>query len=108
MKRILIALVAATSLFSTAFAKDFGPGPDVQAVRKVAKSKFPNVANVSVSHDWAMCLASDDESDLTVLLRRRSGKWSIVFSDGGALTGSDLQAKGVSKSDVANLLKSYQ
>lgn len=108
MKRNFALLLIAFSLASAAFAKDFGPTKDISSVRKVAQAKFPNVANVSVSRDWAMCLASDEDSDVTVLLRRRSGQWRVVFSDGGALTASDLQSKGVPKADCAALLKSYQ
>lgn len=106
--RNFVFLLIALSLVSSAVAKDFGPTKDISSVRKVAQAKFPNVVNISVSHDWAMCLASDEDSDLTVLLRRRSGQWSVVFSDGGALTASDLQSKGVPKADCVALLKSYQ
>jgi hypothetical protein len=53
-------------------AADFGDAKDVKQVRKVAAAKFGKALHVSVSHDWALCTAYQDESDISVVLHRTS------------------------------------
>ena len=97
------------SLFGTpAMGKDFGGNQDVQQIKTVVKAKLGHVANVSVSHDWAMCISNKDDNDLTVLLHRTGGAWKIVAQDGGAFQAKDLKAKGVPAGDIPQLLKTYQ
>ena len=110
MKHLSLCLLIALSLglASPLLAKDFGNNKDVQQIRTLVKSKFGQVANVSVSHDWAMCISNFEDNDLTVLLRRVNGHWTVVAKDGGAYRAEDLRAKGVPAGDVSQLLKTYQ
>ena len=104
----LIATVASFSLIIPALAEDFGNPKDVQQVRKVVAKKFGKVLHVSVSHDWALCTAYSDESDLTVLLHRTGTNWKVAGSDGGAYAPENLKELGVPSADIPSLLKAYQ
>jgi hypothetical protein len=109
--RRLITLVAALSLSTLALpavAKDFGDATDVKQVRKMVAAKFGKALHASVSHDWALCTAYSDESDLTVLLKRTASAWTIVRHDGGAYAAENLKSLGVPQADIAPLLKAYQ
>lgn len=110
MPRALTGLLAmALLVFAVpSAAKDFGPTRDVRQIKSVVTAKFGQAANVSVSHGWALCISNDQESDLSVLLRRVGGKWKIVRHDGGAFGAGDLRASGVPAADVPRLLKTYQ
>ncbi len=61
-----------------------------------------------ISHDWALCTAYSDESDMSVVLHRSSSGWKIVASDGGAYVAETLKPLGVSAADIPALLKAYQ
>jgi len=107
--RALLALLGLALLLSSPLlARDFGNTKDVQQIKVLVRAKFGDVANVSVSHGWAMCISNSEDSDLTVLLRRVAGRWKIVDHDGGAFSAGDLRNKGVPANDVAPLLKTYQ
>jgi len=72
-----IILTLALAFFGVtipAIATDFGDSKDVKQVRKVVTAKVGKVLNASVSHDWALCSAysEKDESDLSIVLRRRT------------------------------------
>lgn len=71
-------------------------------------AKFGKALHASVSHDWALCTAYSDESDLTILLRRAESGWKIVGHDGGAYAAENLRELGVPQADIAPLLKAYQ
>jgi hypothetical protein len=106
-----IALAAAVTFLSfviPAVAGDLGNPKDVQQVRKVVGKKFGKVLHVSVSHDWALCTAYSDESDLSVVLHRTGTGWKVAGSDGGAYAAENLKNLGVPSADVASLLKAYQ
>jgi hypothetical protein len=81
---------------------------DVKQVRKVVAAKFGKVLHVSVSHDWALCTAYQDESDISVVLHRVSAGWTIAGHDGGAYDAETLKKLGVPPADTAPLLKAYQ
>jgi hypothetical protein len=91
-----------------AMAADFGDSKDVKQVRKVVAAKFGKVLHVSVSHDWALCTAYQDESDLSVVLHRTAAGWTIAEHDGGAFDAVTLKKLGVPPADTAPLLKAYQ
>ncbi len=90
------------------FAADFGDSADVKQVRKVVAGKFGHALHASVSHDWALCTAYSGESDISVVLNRRSSGWKIVASDGGAYVAETLKPLGVPAADIPALLKAYQ
>jgi hypothetical protein len=100
----LLLFVFTTSLFAT----DFGDPAEVKQVRKVVAGKFGHTLNVSISHDWALCTAYSGESDISVVLHRRSSGWKIIASDGGAYVAETLKPLGVSVADIPALLKAYQ
>jgi hypothetical protein len=104
----LAAAVTFLSLVIPAVAGDLGNPKDVQQVRKVVGKKFGKVLHVSVSHDWALCTAYSDESDLSVVLHRTGGNWKVAGSDGGAYAAENLKDLGVPSADVPALLKAYQ
>ena len=109
--RRYIALAAAVTLLSfiiPAVAGDLGNPKDVQQVRKVVAKKFGKVLHVSVSHDWALCTAYSDESDLSIVLHRTGTDWKVAGSDGGAYAAENLKDLGVPSADVPSLLKVYQ
>ena len=106
-----ITLAAAVILLSFVIpvvAGDLGNPKDVQQVRKVAAKKFGKVLHVSVSHDWALCTAYSDESDLSVVLHRTGTDWKVAGSDGGAYAAENLKELGVPSADIPSLLKAYQ
>jgi hypothetical protein len=92
----------------SAMAADFGDSKDVKQVRKVVAAKFGKVLHVSVSHDWALCTAYQDERDISVVLHRVSAGWTTATHDGGALDAEALKKLGVPRADTAPLLKAYQ
>ena len=104
----LIVTVASFSLIIRASAEDFGNPKDLQQVRKVVAKKCGKVLHASVSHDWALCTAYSDESDLTVLLHRTGADWKVAGSDGGAYAPENLKELGVPSADIPSLLKAYQ
>ena len=71
-------------------------------------AKFGHALHASVSHDWALCTAYSDESDLSVVLHRSGSNWKIIESDGGAYAAENLKGLGVPNADVPSLLKAYQ
>jgi hypothetical protein len=89
-------------------AADFGDSKDVKQVRKVVAAKFGRVLHVSVSHDWALCTAYHDESDISVVLHRTAAGWTIAAHDGGAFDAEGLKKLGIPSADTARLLKAYQ
>ncbi len=91
-----------------ASAVDFGAPKDVQQLRKVVSKKFGQVLHVSASHDWALCTAFSDESDLSVVLHRAEPDWKVVESDGGAYAAENLRKLGVPAAAIPALLKVYQ
>jgi hypothetical protein len=106
-----MTLVAALSLFGltlSALAADFGDPRDVKQVRRVVATKFGHPLHASVSHDWALCTAYSDNSDVSVVLHRTGSGWSIVQSDGGAYVEETLKPMGVPRADIPSLLKAYQ
>lgn len=106
-----LALIVALSLFGLTLpvvARDFGDASDIKQVRKMVAAKFGQALHASVSHDWALCTAYSDESDISVVLRRTGSGWKIVEHDGGAFAAENLKALGVPKADIAPLLKAYQ
>lgn len=107
MRRFL-AILLLLQLTAPVWARDYGPAADVRQIRATVSSQFGHCANVSVSHDWAMCIANDQDNDLTILLHRVGGRWKVVAHDGGAYARGDLQARGVPTADIPNLLKTYQ
>lgn len=102
------AAVILLSLITPALARDFGSPKDVQQVRKVVVKKFGEVFHASVSHNWALCTGSSDESDLSVVLHRAGPSWKVAGSDGGAYAAENLKALGVPSADIPSLLKVYQ
>ena len=92
----------------SAMAADFGDSKDVKQVRKVVAAKFGKVLHVSVSHDWTLCTAYQDESDISVVLHRTAAGWTIADHDGGAFDAETLKKLGVPPADTAPLLKAYQ
>jgi hypothetical protein len=109
--RRYLALGAAVTFLGfvvPALAGDLGNPKDVQQVRKVVAKKFGKVLHVSVAHDWALCTASSDESDLSVVLHRTGTDWKVAGSDGGSYAAENLKALGVPSADVPSLLKAYQ
>jgi hypothetical protein len=109
--RRYITLAAAVTLLGfiiQAVAGDLGNPKDVQQVRKVVAKKFGKVLHVSVSHDWALCTAYSDESDLSIVLHRTGTDWKVAGSDGGAYAAENLKDLGVPSADVPSLLKVYQ
>jgi len=104
----LATIVASLGLIIPALSEDFGNSKDVQEVRKVVAKKFGKVVHASVSHDWALCTAYSDESDLTVLLHRTGTNWKVAGSDGGAYAPENLKDLGVPSADIPSLLKAYQ
>ncbi len=103
----LAAAVVFLSLISP-LAGDLGNPKDLQQVRKVVAKKFGKVLHASVSHDWALCTAYSDESDLSVVLHRTGTDWKVAGSDGGAYAAENLKALGVPSVDISSLLKAYQ
>jgi hypothetical protein len=81
---------------------------DVKQVHKVVAAKFGKVLHASVSHDWALCTAYHDESDISVVLHRTAAGWTIANHDGGAFDTETLKKLGVPPADTAPLLKAYQ
>jgi hypothetical protein len=102
---VMIALVGFTL---PGYAKDFGEASDVGQVRKIVATKFGHALHASVSHDWALCTAYSDESDISVVLHRTNAGWKVAGHDGGAYDAETLQSLGVPRSDIAPLLKAYQ
>jgi hypothetical protein len=99
-------LIGSTSVMCGA---DFGNAADVKEVRKVVAAKFGHPLHASVSHDWALCTAYTDHSDLSVVLRRIApNKWKVMQSDGGAFVAENLEPLGVPEADIPALLKAYQ
>ncbi len=105
---IVFVAVSLCGLTLSASAADIGDGKDVKQVRKIVAAKFGQVLNVSVSHDWALCTAYSDESDLSVVAHRTAAGWKIVAHDGGAFAAGDLKSMGVPQAETASLLKVYQ
>ncbi len=91
-----------------ALAGDSGNPKDVQQVRQLVSKKFGKVLHISVSHDWALCTAYADDSDLSVVLHRTGSNWKVKESDGGAFDEGTLKGMGVPGADVPALLKAYQ
>ena len=108
MKSTVLALLTACLLAGPVLARDFGPGTEITKVKAVVRAGIGPAANVSVSHDWAMCIASRDGQDMSVLLQRVGGKWKIIDRDGGAWDLATLRAKGIPASDATTLHKTYQ
>jgi hypothetical protein len=109
--RLHITLVAALGVFGLtipAMAADFGNPKDVEQVRRAVAAKFGHALHASVSHDWALCTAYSDESDVSVVLHRAGGGWKIVKSDGGAFGEETLKPLGIPPADIPALLKAYQ
>jgi hypothetical protein len=109
--RQCILLVVTLSVFTLtipAMAADFGNPKDVKQVRKVVGAKFGHALHASISHDWALCTAYSDQSDLSVVLRRSGPDWKAVESDGGAYAAENLRSLGVPDADIPFLLKAYQ
>ncbi len=104
----LCVVVTLGGLSFSAIAADFGDSKDVKQVRKVAAAKFGKVLHVSVSKDWALCTAYQDESDISVVLHRTACGWTIADHDGGAYDAGTLKKLGVPAGDTALLLKAYQ
>ena len=104
----LMAAIFLCGLSLRAMAADFGDGKDVKQVRKVVATKFGHALHASVSHDWALCTAYKDESDVSVVLHRTAAGWTIVDHDGGAYAAENLKTLGVPQADIAPLLKAYQ
>jgi hypothetical protein len=104
----LCTLITLGGLSFPAIAADFGDSKDVKQVRKVVAAKFGQVLHVSVSHDWALCTAYHDESDISVVLHRIAAGWTIANHDGGAFDAETLKKIGVPPADTAPLLKAYQ
>ena len=102
---VLLLLFAFTT---SLFAADFGDSTDVKQVRKIVAGKFGHALHASISHDWALCTAYSGESDISVVLNRRSSGWKIVTSDGGAYVAETLKPLGVPDADIPALLKAYQ
>jgi hypothetical protein len=92
----------------SAMAADFGDSKDVKQVRKVVGAKFGKVLHASVSHDWALSTAYQDESDISVVLHRTAAGWTIAAHDGGAFDAGALKKLGVPPADITSLLKAYQ
>jgi hypothetical protein len=107
-RKSILRLLMVVSLTSPVWAKDFGSAPDVAKIKTLVKNKFGQVANVSISHDWAMCISNSGEDDLTILLRLVGGRWQIVAHDGGAFDEGTLRAKGVPAGDIGPLLRTYR
>ena len=104
----LSVLLTLGGLSFSAVAADFGDSKDVKQVRKVVAAKFGTVLHVSVSHDWALCTAYQDESDISVVLHRTAAGWAIAAHDGGAYDAETLKKLGVPPADAASLVKAYQ
>jgi hypothetical protein len=104
----LCVVLTLAGLSFPAMAADFGDSKNVKQVRKVVAAKFGQVLHVSVSHDWALCTAYHDESDISVVLHRVSPGWTIAAHDGGAFDAETLKKLGVPLADTAPLLKAYQ
>ena len=101
----MAAAITFLTFIIPAMAGDLGNPKDVQQVRKVVAKKFGKVLHVSVSHDWALCTAYSDESDLSIVLHRAGTGWKVAESDGGAYAAENLKALGVPSADVPSLLK---
>lgn len=101
-------VLALGGLSFPAKAADFGDSKDVKQVRKVVAAKFGKVLHVSVSHDWALCTAYQDESDISVVLHRTPAGWTIAEHDGGAYDAAALKKIGVPPADTTTLLKAYE
>ncbi|MGI8891185.1 MAG: hypothetical protein ACR2G0_10445 [Chthoniobacterales bacterium] len=110
LRRYITVAVSLTllCLVIPTLAGDLGNPKDVQQVRQVVSKKFGKVLHVSVSHDWALCTAYSDESDLSVVLHRTGSSWKVKESDGGAFDAGTLKGMGVPGADVPTLLKAYQ
>ena len=104
----LCAVLALGGLSFSAMAADFGDSKDVKQVRKVVAAKFGKVLHVSISHEWALSTAYQDESDISVVLHRTATGWTIAAHDGGAFDTATLKKLGVPPADTAPLLKVYQ
>ena len=104
----LCAVLTLAGLSFPAMAADFGESKDVKQVRKVVAAKFGKVLHVSVSHDWALCTAYQDESDISAVLHRTAAGWTVAAHDGGAYDAEILKKLGVPPADVSPLLKAYQ
>jgi len=105
---LLFFAVLLLSLPMSARAADFGNANDVKQVRKVVSAKFGHALHASVSHDWALCTAYSDESDVSVVLQRSGSVWKIVNHDGGAYVAEMLKSMKVPDADIPALLKAYQ
>lgn len=112
MKRLsgyfTIISILLVGLTLSAVAADFGDPKDVKEVRKIVAAKFGHALHASVSHDWALCTAYSDESDISVVLHRTGSAWKIVDHDGGAYAAENLKSLKVPEADIAPLLKAYQ
>lgn len=104
----LIATILLLGLPGSARAADFGNPNDVKQVRQVVAAKFGHALHASVSHDWALCTAYSDESDVSVVLHRTGSTWKIVNHDGGAYVAEVLRSMKVPEMDIPALLKAYQ
>ncbi len=108
LRQYILVTFLLFSLTISAIAADFGNPKDVKQVRKVVGAKFGHALHASVSHDWALCTAYSDQSDLSVVLRRTGSDWKVVESDGGAYAAENLKSLGVPSADISSLLKAYQ
>ena len=104
----LCTVLALGGLSFSAKAADFGDSKNVKQVRKVVAAKFGKVLHVSVSHDWALCTAYQDESAISVVLHRTAAGWRMAEHDGGAYDFGTLKKLGVPPADTAPLLRAYQ
>lgn len=108
LRLYFVTAICLIGLATPALATDFGDAKDVKQVRKMVRAKFGHALHASVSHDWALCTAYSDGSDLSVVLHRTESGWKIVASDGGAYVADTLKPLGVPNADIEALLKAYQ
>jgi hypothetical protein len=104
----LCVVLTLGGLSFSAMGADFGDSKDLKHVRKVVASKFGKVLHVSISHDWALCTAYQDDSGISVVLHRTAAGWTIADHDGGAYDAETLKKLGIPPADTAPLLKAYQ
>jgi hypothetical protein len=107
LRLTLIAILSGLPTLA-AFGADFGSPKEIKRVRMVVATKFGKALHASVSHDWALCTAYSDNSDLSVVLHRTGSGWSVVQYDGGAYVEETLKPIGVPPADIPLLLKAYQ
>ena len=96
MKALLLAIVVCCSTMTAALASDSGPKADVSALRALASKPHTTIDNVRVAGNYALLDWIYPPAGGMSAYKRTSGHhWTLLMSEGGVITASDLMKKGV-------------